>query len=158
MRPFCTRCPSISISVRPKRRDLRAVPFNTRYVVYCSFEPKPHLWLSCLKTTLNLSLELVHYGKWACGFAITSRRRLICVCFLKLTMGNSVPLPPIQNHMSDSHFVIIKGTRMNSPRGPNLITARNSGSISVWCLIWRDGLRCMRGDWFCGTVFTLALL
>lgn len=67
----------------------------------CLFKPKPHLQLSCLKTSLNLSLEPVHYGKGACGFTITSRQRLICVGFLEFTMGNLKPLPPIQNRMSD---------------------------------------------------------
>ena len=38
-----------------------------------------------------------------------------------------------------SHFEIIRGTRMNSPRGTKLIPARNIVSGSVIDLIWTDG-------------------
>lgn len=64
-----------------------------------------------------------------CGFTITSRQCLIRVGFLKFTMRNLMRLPPIHNRMSDHTLKIIKGTRMNSPWGTNLITARNLGCV-----------------------------
>lgn len=82
----------------------RPVLLNTVYMVSFFFfikKMKPHPQLSCLKTTLNLSLELAHHGKRAPGYGITSRLHFICVGFLKFTMGNLMPFPPIHKHMSD---------------------------------------------------------
>lgn len=159
---FIPEVPWISLLCLSSLKTTELCFFNTVYVVYY-FKLKPHLQLSCLKTTLNLSLELVHYGKRACGFAIISRRRLICAGFLKFTMGNPNATSSHSEPHVSSHFEIIKGTGMNSPRGTNLIAARNFVSVSVSYLIWTDGgslysKLSVRGESYPGIVLALALL